>query len=266
MRAAAGACFPTLERALAKLPSAVADQLRALLTPENVAALVVILGVWAASHALGIGEIMDLILALGGVIMLDLTPSAPSRSWPSSRRPRSVPRAKPISTRRALSPAFSRSSRGTARMSISYTYYTASSLKPEQAMQLIAQTLGAQLSGPVDLRTPNSLVIHATEQDPGSRGEEMIEEGFGFRPSLRVGFRLAKEYEARERDRELAHAATVLLEAAAGDAVLLVNGEHVLLQRLGGRLELSPGWAEALQTARAFPTLRHEVRSIPSPL
>lgn len=59
-----------LERAVSKLPSALAEQLRALLTPENVAALVAILGIWAASQAFGIGEIVDLILAVGGVIML----------------------------------------------------------------------------------------------------------------------------------------------------------------------------------------------------
>ena len=59
-----------LERAIARLPAALAEQLKALLTPENVAALVLILGVWAASHAFGIGEIMDLILAVVGVAML----------------------------------------------------------------------------------------------------------------------------------------------------------------------------------------------------
>ena len=59
-----------LERAISKLPSAMAEQLRALLTPENIAALVAVLGVWAASQAFGVGEIVDLILAVGGVIML----------------------------------------------------------------------------------------------------------------------------------------------------------------------------------------------------
>src|SRR6266851_4581285 len=59
-----------LERAIAKLPAALAEQLRALLTPENIATLVIILGIWAASHAFGIGEIMDLILAVVGVVML----------------------------------------------------------------------------------------------------------------------------------------------------------------------------------------------------
>lgn len=59
-----------VERAIEKLPAALAAQLRALLTPENVAALVIILGIWAASQAVGIGEIMDLILAVGGIVML----------------------------------------------------------------------------------------------------------------------------------------------------------------------------------------------------
>jgi hypothetical protein len=59
-----------LERALSRLPAALAEQLRAMLTPENVAALVAILGVWAASQAVGVGEVVDLILAVGGAIML----------------------------------------------------------------------------------------------------------------------------------------------------------------------------------------------------
>src|SRR6266851_9683469 len=45
-----------LQRAIAKLPAALAEQVRALLTPENIATLVIILGIWAASHAFGIGE------------------------------------------------------------------------------------------------------------------------------------------------------------------------------------------------------------------
>jgi len=59
-----------IERAVGKLPAALADQLRAMLTPENIAALAIILAAWAASHALGIGEVVDLILAVGGVVML----------------------------------------------------------------------------------------------------------------------------------------------------------------------------------------------------
>ncbi|MBV9543836.1 MAG: hypothetical protein JOY61_05620 [Chloroflexi bacterium] len=59
-----------LERAAEHLPGDVADQLRALLTPENIAALVAILGVWAAAQAFGVGEIVDLILAVGGIIAL----------------------------------------------------------------------------------------------------------------------------------------------------------------------------------------------------
>src|ERR687886_23616 len=46
-----------LERALSRLPAALAEQLRAMLTPENVAALVAILGVWAASQAVGDGDL-----------------------------------------------------------------------------------------------------------------------------------------------------------------------------------------------------------------
>lgn len=59
-----------LERTIARLPLALANQLRALLTPENIATVAVILAVWAASHAIGAGEVVDIILAVGGLIML----------------------------------------------------------------------------------------------------------------------------------------------------------------------------------------------------
>lgn len=53
-----------------KLPGEIQDEFVEVLTPANIAITVGVLAAWAASHYFGVGFIVDLILIVGGVLLL----------------------------------------------------------------------------------------------------------------------------------------------------------------------------------------------------
>src|SRR5438132_1760116 len=59
-----------LERALSHLPSDVAARLQGMLTPENLAALAIVVGIWGASQFFGVGEIADVVLIGIGLVTI----------------------------------------------------------------------------------------------------------------------------------------------------------------------------------------------------
>lgn len=61
-----------LKRSLARMPAEVRDKVAALLQPESLAMIAGGLLLWAGSHAIGIGEIMDVVLLVGGGLMLGM--------------------------------------------------------------------------------------------------------------------------------------------------------------------------------------------------
>ena len=60
----------TIQRSKKHFGPALQHQVDALLTPENLAILVGTLVIWAASHFVGVGEIVDVALLLIGAVML----------------------------------------------------------------------------------------------------------------------------------------------------------------------------------------------------
>ncbi len=62
----------TLTRTLPKLAPDVRAQLAAIITPESIATVAGVLIAWAVSHAFGVGEAIDLILAVVGVVLIGL--------------------------------------------------------------------------------------------------------------------------------------------------------------------------------------------------
>jgi hypothetical protein len=61
-----------IQRTIPLVGPGVANQLKALLEPESLALMAGILAAWIASHAFGIGEIIDIILLVSGVIFIGL--------------------------------------------------------------------------------------------------------------------------------------------------------------------------------------------------
>jgi hypothetical protein len=59
-----------IRRAVLLLPVEVGGQLGALLTPGALATMAAILGLWAGSHAFGVGEVIDILLLATGAIFI----------------------------------------------------------------------------------------------------------------------------------------------------------------------------------------------------
>jgi hypothetical protein len=94
-------------------------------------------------------------------------------------------------------------------------------------------------------------------------GASVIEEGYGFIPSVCVSFRLDKEaIEAGVIT--ILRVTMAILGRTTGDAVLLFNGEHPVLLRSAGQLLLNNSrgfWTPKLLSEIGVP---YEEKAIPS--
>ena len=61
-----------LHRTAPKLPGSMRQEFEALLTPEAVTAMVATLVVWAAAHSFGVGQVVDVLLLVAGLVFLGL--------------------------------------------------------------------------------------------------------------------------------------------------------------------------------------------------
>lgn len=102
--------------------------------------------------------------------------------------------------------------------------------------------------------------------EPLKGWQKTITEGFGFTPTLSVGFRFKTNTDF-DAFSEIMNQATMLLLEHARDAVLLFNYELIVLQRIGGKLVFNADyqmWDDDLLKGRL--TLPFERRPLPSPL
>jgi hypothetical protein len=77
--------------------------------------------------------------------------------------------------------------------------------------------------------------IIVTVIDLDGEARSIVEEGFGFRPSLSVGFRFPSNHDYERFAQAMLWGALLLLEHG-GDGVLLFNGEIIVLRRIGEQL------------------------------
>jgi hypothetical protein len=108
--------------------------------------------------------------------------------------------------------------------------------------------------------------IIVTVIEPDREAQSIVEEGFGFRPSLSVGFRFPSNQDYEGFVQAMIRGALLLLEHG-GDGVLLFNGEIIVLQRVGGQLVFNAdyrlcGDERWLEDNVSVP---FERRSLPSP-
>jgi len=110
-----------------------------------------------------------------------------------------------------------------------------------------------------------TLTICATQSRSMTR--KVIERGFRFIPDLSIEFRFVSnsDYDGFKKTMLLA---TLHLLEHAQDAVLVFNGEIIVLQRLGGKLVLNSEYHiwDADDGLRSRLTLPFERRPLPSPL
>jgi hypothetical protein len=149
-------------------------------------------------------------------------------------------------------------------VALTYRLEVAADLEPRHALRLLADGLGLD-SEASELYGTGILVGAMT---PPAQGQDLTEEEFGFRPSLDVWFRLdpnVPDGAYVEAKRRLIRAAMIVLRHTSGDAVLLFNGEQVLLRRRTGRLLLNATWREWVSHGLlAEVTLPHELRDLSS--
>lgn len=97
--------------------------------------------------------------------------------------------------------------------------------------------------------------------------QSTIEEGFGFRPEAQLFFRMASDPEERRVGyRTMLEVIVGVLQQEAGQAVLLFNGETILLQRLTEELTLNRDWQPWQNNSLDLMTLPYKMQSLPSPL
>lgn len=163
-------------------------------------------------------------------------------------------------------------------MGLEYNLEIASGSTPERVMQVIADKLGCAANDPrlqqrsrgINLNL-QGLIIAVTAIREQSLGQVVIEEDYGFRPTIYIGFQLFTEtdvdadYEAGMR--AMMRATMAVLQHESGDAVLLFNGERTVLQRMSGKLQLNENWDNWTAHARLLPevTLPYELCFVASP-
>jgi hypothetical protein len=153
-------------------------------------------------------------------------------------------------------------------MAREYDLYLAASMKPRQALELLAEQIGGLIWSEDDFCLVHEVVtITAAETRIPGRGPTVVEEVFGFALKVRVGFRFVNNTDY-DVFRQIMLRATMLLLEHAQDAVLLFNGEIIVLQRLGGNLVFNVDhhiWDDddLLKSGVSFP---FERRPLPSPL
>ena len=147
-------------------------------------------------------------------------------------------------------------------MAISYELDLVTKLEPEQALKLISSQ--KKLFGLDNSLREDGIQIRASYLDESEQllAEEMPQ----FHPTLAINFRLnPNQYDTAMK--ALCNATLALLTQEPGDAVLLLNFETVILQRINGHLSFN---SEEL-TSDLVPIVERltkpdEMRSLPSPL
>ncbi len=160
-------------------------------------------------------------------------------------------------------------------MALSYRLHLATELEPLQALNIAFAGSNLEWASSPDARLfGDGLLVGAyLEDDDGDRF--MIEEAFGFIPTLSMWFRFVNTGDYYKAKSTMFQVTMKLLnQEVSGDAVLLFNGEIIELQRLKGQLLLNDD-SRIINGKKLQPSitpflsdikLPYELRNLPSPL
>ncbi len=153
-------------------------------------------------------------------------------------------------------------------MATEYEFDMATDLEASQALELLSRRIGG-LTLTWNGKNTDYLLGSTIEIDinaPLKSWQETITEGFGFAPTLSVGFRFKTNTDFDAFSKIMLQATMLLLEYA-GDAVLLFNYEIIVLQRIDGKLVFNSQYHlrddDWLKSSLPLP---FERRPLPSPL
>jgi hypothetical protein len=115
-----------------------------------------------------------------------------------------------------------------------YSLELSTGMSRSQALSLLKEHLQELqwTEGNAFLRSADTIV---TVIELDGVAQAIMEEGFGFRPNLSVGFRFPSNHEYTNFVQTMLRG-TLLMLSHGQDGVLLFNGEKIVLQRIGGQL------------------------------
>lgn len=124
-------------------------------------------------------------------------------------------------------------------MSLDYTLNVATHLTPLSFATLMASE-SPMTQENVDLwgRAINARVLGSDELS-----RQIIEEGFGFTPTIAIVFHVVPSQGYEEGVSIMVSAVAAVLRHVPGDAVLLKSSELMMLQRRGKRVSVDEDWA-----------------------
>ena len=151
-------------------------------------------------------------------------------------------------------------------MALEYDLHLTTSTKPKQALESLTGHIGG-LAWNEDSSWLFNEVVTITASESRSRTQSLFSDTFRFVPTLGVGFRYVWNSDYDRFKQIMLQATTILLEHAQ-DAVLLFNGETIVLQRFGGKLVFNSDYNifdddDWLKSKLSLP---FERRPLPSPL
>ena len=151
-------------------------------------------------------------------------------------------------------------------MALDYRLYLSTNMKTLQELEKLAdQNHGLAWSEEKHFLFDTTVAITAIE--PRESRRESINDAFQFVPTLVVGFRCAKFADQDTFAQSLLDATLLLLEASQ-EAVLLFNGEFIVLQWLRGQLVFNAdsGLWHDVNWLKSRLSMPFERRPLPSPL
>ena len=160
-------------------------------------------------------------------------------------------------------------------MALDYTLSIATELDPLQALNIAFTGSNLEWASSSDARLFGDGLLMGAYLEDDDDGRSMIEEAFGFIPTLSVWFRFTYPEDYGKSINTIFQVTMKLLsQEVSGDAILLSNGEDIILQRLKGQLLLNDE-SKLVINGKSQPwirlflseiTLPYQLRSLPSPL
>ena len=124
-------------------------------------------------------------------------------------------------------------------MSLDYTLNIATNLKPLDLAALVARGSAMTQEG-VDLW---GLAVNARALNSTELSREIIEEEFGFSPTIALVFHVIPSQGYEEGIGVMAQAVAAILRHVPGDAVLLKSAELMMVQRHDNQVVIAEEWA-----------------------
>ncbi len=148
-------------------------------------------------------------------------------------------------------------------MSLEYDLRIATNLQPKQTLELLAKQLNFEWEKTQTLYSPGIVISAIAENE---KRQTLMQSLFGFTPTVNIWFWLDSNQDYEQGKHSLLLATTTLLNSLPGDAVLLFNGESIVLEKIAGALIFNKDLATWSGTQLAELKQPFYIESLRSPL